>query len=101
MFMVMPSRFEASPLVVAEAFCYRLPVVLFDIAELRDLPDACTRKVQAFSTEGLGRVMMELSLDANARRAMGEAAKHYVQGLSWDGLAERYEKFLDDVARHP
>jgi glycosyltransferase involved in cell wall biosynthesis len=97
MFLVMPSRFEASPLVAAEAFCYGLPVVTFDLPELRDLPREGCLKVSPFAVDDLGRALVTLAQDPARRQVMGSAAKAFARQLDWDLLASRYDAFLRSI----
>jgi len=101
LFLVMPSRFEASPLVLAEAFCYELPVVMFAIPELLELPDDCCVKVPPFNCQALGSAIKALVEDSPRRHAMGLAAKQFARGFDWDDLAARYEKFLGQIVLDP
>ncbi len=96
--LVMPSRFEASPLVLLEAFCHRVPVVLFAIPELEEVPEECCMKVPAFDVHALGRALVALAGDAARREALGRAAKAYVCGFDWDDLARRYADFFESLA---
>jgi glycosyltransferase involved in cell wall biosynthesis len=100
-FLVMPSRFEASPLVLVEAFCYQLPVVLFAIPELAELPETCCVKAPAFNTKELGQAMLALSQDPGRRQALGLASKELARNFDWDDLAAAYEDFLNYVVRGP
>jgi glycosyltransferase involved in cell wall biosynthesis len=96
-FVLMPSRFEASPLVALEAFCHQTPLVAFAIPELAELPDECVVKVAPFDTAALGQAMVELSRDSSRRARMGQAAKDFVRRFDWDDLARRYEDFLETI----
>ncbi len=97
--LVLPSRFEASPLVLLEAFCYRLPVVLFAIPELAEVPDACCVKVPPFDPRAFGEALRALAADPARREALGHAAKAYARGFDWDDLARRYADFFESVIR--
>ena len=92
--LALPSRFEASPLVIAEAFCFGLPVVHFDIPELRGYPAEACCKVRAFDVPAYGGALRRLLEDAPARAAMGRAAKAAAAAYDWDHLARQYEEFL-------
>lgn len=94
-FLVMPSRFEASPLVMLEAFCYRLPVVLYGIPELVEVPDTCCLKVPPFDVPALGQALLALARDPARRDAMGRAAKAHARAFDWDDLARRYADFFE------
>jgi glycosyltransferase involved in cell wall biosynthesis len=95
---VMPSRFEASPLVMIEAFCYRRPVVLFGIPELADTPESCCVKVPPFDVGALAAALTALARDGARREALGRAAKAYARGFDWDELAGRYADFFESLA---
>ncbi len=98
-FLAMPSRFEASPLVMIEAFCYRLPVVLFGIPELAEVPESCCEKVPPFDVPALSRALLTLARDPGRRETLGRAAKAYARAFDWDDLARRYADFFETVRR--
>ena len=97
--LVLPSRFEASPLVLLEAFCYRLPVVMFAIPELAEVPEACGVKVPPFDPRAFGAALRALAGDPARRAALGQAGKAYAAAFDWDVLAGRYADFFESVAR--
>jgi glycosyltransferase involved in cell wall biosynthesis len=94
---VMPSRFEASPLALLEAFCYRAPVVMFAIPEFQNIPDECCRRVASFDTARFGEALVKLAADPEARRALANNAKKYVRVFGWNGLSGQYEQFLTRI----
>lgn len=96
--LALPSRFEASPLVLLEAFCYRLPVVLFAIPELAEVPETCCVKVPPLDPQAFGAALLALAADPARRAALGQAAKSYARGFDWDDLAPRYADFFESVA---
>lgn len=98
-FLAMPSRFEASPLVMIEAFCYRLPVVLFGIPELVEVPDTCCVKVPPFDVPALSQTLLTLADNPTLRHTMGLAAKAYARAFDWDDLARRYADFFETARR--
>lgn len=95
--LVLPSRFEASPLVLVEAFCFALPVVMFDIPELTGMPASCCLKVKPFATGAFGEALRALLADADRRSTMGIAAREEARRYDWDDLARQYETFLAEV----
>ncbi len=99
LFLAMPSRFEASPLVAVEAFCAQLPVVLFAIPELAELPDSCCLKVPSMDAASLGQAMLRLARDKEQRRAMGRAGKDYAWRFDWDDLTTKYEDFFETALK--
>ena len=95
--MVMPSRYEASPLVLLEAFCHAVPVVVFDIPELSDIPGDCCVKVPAFDTRAFGEAVLDLVTNEARRSALGRAAKAFARRFSWDDLARQYAAFFEEM----
>jgi glycosyltransferase involved in cell wall biosynthesis len=96
-FLAMPSRYEASPIAMLEAFCYGVPVVMCDLPELRDVPKTCAVKTRPEWVVDLSREMMRLVRDTPRRRAMGVAAKEYARRFDWDDLARQYEEFFESA----
>jgi glycosyltransferase involved in cell wall biosynthesis len=94
-FLAMPSRYEASPLALLEAFCYGLPAVICDLPELRDIPLTCAVKTRPEWVVDLSREIRRLLADAPRRRALGAAAREFVRRYDWDDLARRYEEFFE------
>lgn len=97
--LLLPSRFEASPLVIVEAFCYQVPVVMFDIPDLSWVPADCCVKVPPFDTTAFARAVADLVRTPERQRLMGQAAKAYARGFDWDALARRYEEFFETVCQ--
>jgi glycosyltransferase involved in cell wall biosynthesis len=95
--LALPSRFEASPLVLAEAFCFGLPVVMFDIPELRGYPETACVKVPPFDAPAFGRALRELLADDARRARMSAAAKAEARRYDWDDLSREYEDFLAET----
>ncbi len=95
--LLLPSRFEASPLVIVEAFCCRVPVVLFDIPDLSWVPDDCCVRVPAFNTQAFARAVEELINSPERRNAIAQKGKLAAREYDWDKLAARYEEFLQRV----
>lgn len=98
--MLMPSRREGFPHVVAEAMCCGLPIVTADFIEngTRDIVDlyavgAVTRQDPASFADGIHRVLREWeTFSANGRRAAAT--------LGWPGVAEHVEtEMLQAIAR--
>ncbi len=96
-FLAMPSRYEASPIAMLEAFCYGVPVVLCDLPELREVPATCAVKTRPEWVVDLSREMKRLIRDTPRRHAMGAAAKEWVRQFDWDRLAARYEEFFESA----
>jgi glycosyltransferase involved in cell wall biosynthesis len=97
MLLAMPSRFEASPLVAIEAFCFQTPVVLFGIPELAGLPDSACVRAPPFDVGALARTIRELAGDGARRQALGRAGKEFAHRFAWDDLARQYEDFFESI----
>lgn len=95
--LAMPSRFEASPLVLVEAFCHGVPAVVFDLPEFEEIPETCCVKVPRFDVRALGMALEGLLADRERRRVLGAAAKRLAGRYDWDRLAMDYERFLDEA----
>lgn len=95
--LLLPSRFEASPLVLIEALCHALPVLAFDIPELGDIPNEVCVKVPPFDATRYGEALLKLRADADRRAALGGAAKQYAHRFDWDDLARSYAAFCDRI----
>jgi glycosyltransferase involved in cell wall biosynthesis len=67
--------------------------IVTDVATFGDYPDDVVHKVRwdASGQEQLGRVMLELACDANARQAQGARAWNHARSHhEWSRVAERY-----------
>lgn len=96
---VLPSRFEGWGIVVLEAALCGKPVVVSDIPELSFAVEGGFGV--SFRTGDAGDLKDKLDMllnDPALREKMGERAKEYVKGYSWDKIAEDYEKFLIKTA---
>jgi glycosyltransferase involved in cell wall biosynthesis len=97
LFLAMPSRFEGFPLTLLEAFCWRLPAILFAVPELSWLPDECCLKVPPFDVTAFATGITTLVRDQSRRHKMAEAAKIWTQSFGWDTLAARYVEFFQAI----
>ncbi len=94
---VMTSRFEAFPLTLIEAWCYKCPVVLFNIDVLRWIPESFTKKIEPFSVEKFSQELLNLSNSQEEWKIMGEKAKEFSQKFSWNNASRMYEEFIRNV----
>ena len=95
--LLLPSRFEASPLIIPEAFAFGLPVVLSRIPELMEYPDDACLKVEPESASALAEAMIRLIQNPAYREQLARHAKAHAPVYSWDRLARQYEEFLGKI----
>lgn len=98
-FLVMPSRFDTFSLVVLEAFSYGLPVIVFDLENLKWIPDDCAIKVKPFDVDELARAMEKLIIDTDLRKKMGDRAWEFSKNYSWDAVADKYKDYIDNLLK--
>lgn len=97
--LILTSRREGTPLVIAEAMAAGLPVVAFDVGQVRSILGADEGVlVDGRSAAQLAEALELLSGDARMARRMGEAGRrravvHY--DPAW--LAKRYQDVILDV----
>ncbi|MEJ2192999.1 MAG: glycosyltransferase family 4 protein [Nitrospirota bacterium] len=95
MFCVLPSRYEGQGIVVIEAAALGKPVVVSDIQELAFAVGAgFGLSFRTADARDLAEKMETLARDASLRRKMGEKAREFAQGCTWDRVAEEYEEYL-------
>lgn len=71
---VLPSLFEGAAGAVLEALAARIPVVMSDLAELRELiSDECAKKVPTHSPRAIAEAVSSLLLDNEAATKMSDA----------------------------
>lgn len=99
--LLLPSRYEASPLVIPEAFAFGIPVILSAIPELQEYPDEACLKVKPNSSYALATAMENLSRDQSRRLKMSLAARSYARQFDWNLLAEQLENFIEQVVTPP
>jgi glycosyltransferase involved in cell wall biosynthesis len=96
-FFVMCSRFETFPLTILEAFAFSCPVVLFDIENLKWVPEACAIKIPPFDSQKFGQAMAELAKDPELISTMGQNAKDFVKQYTWENITKKYSDFLNTI----
>lgn len=96
-FLVMPSRFESFSMVTLEAFSYGLPVVVFDLENLKWIPQECAIKVKPFDKVELARAIEKLIADPKLRREMGSRAWEFSKDFSWDSIGKKYLNYINDI----
>lgn len=85
---VLPSAYEAFPLVVLEAAASGLPVLGAPVSGLVELADHGGAVLAERSVEGLEEALRWLVRDPTRRRIMGAAARVWAEQLTWEANAE-------------
>jgi glycosyltransferase involved in cell wall biosynthesis len=94
---VVPSRFETFSLVSLEAAAYGKPVVAFDIAGLRWLPDSVCLKARPFDVLSLTQSINLILTDLRLRRSMSRSAQKFAQQFTWEKTAASYHRFIQEI----
>ncbi len=95
---VIPSRYETQGIVVLEAMAHGKPVITSDIPELNYVVNCgAGMAFKAGIAESLYKAMKALINNNRKREEMGEKGREMVKDFTWEKVALRYEKFLQDV----
>jgi glycosyltransferase involved in cell wall biosynthesis len=97
-FLVIPSRYEGQAIVCLEAAACGKPLVVSNIPELRYVVDAGFGiSFKSGDSKDLAEKMKFLLEDESLRKKMGEKGRKFAKNLTWDRIAEEYEKYLIQV----
>ncbi len=96
---VVSSRFETFSLVALEAFSYGIPVITFDLENLKWIPENCAIKVPQFQEEALAKAMEKMILDSEMRESMSIKAREFAEGFSWDKIASQYVEYINSMIK--
>ena len=99
LFLALPSRYEAWPIVAVEAAACGRPVLGTDVVGVRDAAPATAHGFLAppGDVAALAEGMVTLATDKALRRTLGERGRAWAAEFTWDALATRQEQFYDDV----
>lgn len=102
-FFVLPTQYEAAPLVGYEAAAASLPAVVTRVSGLEDLVEDGVSGIFVERTpESIGAAISRLAGDARLRRRMGAAGRRRVEAFSWtrsyDAVRQLYGALLEPPA---
>jgi glycosyltransferase involved in cell wall biosynthesis len=97
---VLPSRYEADPLVALEAAACCLPVVATAVNGVVELlGDAQAGMIIERDRDDLARALAALAVSADLRRSLGAEGRKRVQGRGgWDQIADRLGQQFEELA---
>jgi len=96
--MVLPSDYEASPLVVREAAACRLPIVVTPVHGVREvLGDNEGGFVEEADSENWARILTELAGNPDLRRTLGKVAHERVAKLDWGIVSKTMDQMLHEI----
>jgi glycosyltransferase involved in cell wall biosynthesis len=98
-FLIIPSRFESFSLVALEAFSYGLPVIVFNLENLKWISPECAIKVKPFDEDELARAIEKLIIDPELRMKMGDKAWEFSKDFSWDSIGKKYLDYINNVLK--
>jgi glycosyltransferase involved in cell wall biosynthesis len=97
---VVPSRSESFGGTLLEFAAQGLACVTSEVGGMVELTDGgrAVRCVPPDDVEKLAEALGELMDDAEQRRRLGEAARRFASGFSWEATAARYEALYREIA---
>ena len=97
---VLPSRYEADPLVALEAAACSLPVVATAVNGIVELlGDGQAGVIVERDPADLARALAALAVSADLRRSLGAEGRKRVQSRGgWDQVADRLGQQLEELA---
>jgi glycosyltransferase involved in cell wall biosynthesis len=99
LFLALPSRYEAWPIVAVEAAACGRPVLGTDVVGVRDAAPAAAHGwlVPPDDVPALAEGMATLAGDPALRHRLGAQGQVWAAGFTWDALAARQEEVYKDV----
>ncbi|HMA38132.1 MAG TPA: glycosyltransferase family 4 protein [Chloroflexia bacterium] len=99
LFLALPSRYEAWPIVAIEAATCGRPVLGTDVVGVRDAAPATAHGwlVPPADPAALAAGMVRLAGDPALRQRLGEQGRAWAAQFTWDALAARQEQFYQAV----
>lgn len=95
---VLPTAYEAFPLVILEAAAAGLPLLA---SRVNGIEDILVHGENGWFVEtdagDIGARLRELGADADRRRAMGRAAREASARFTWDGVVEAYDELYEGL----
>jgi glycosyltransferase involved in cell wall biosynthesis len=95
---VHPTIYDNNGMVAAEALCSGMPVIMFDLPNLRDLYDSGCLKVPRFDKAEFARSIISVLTDSRVRHTL-ELSSDQLRSLrlewSWESRMQQLASFLD------
>jgi UDP-glucose:(heptosyl)LPS alpha-1,3-glucosyltransferase len=97
---LMPTSYEAAPLVAYEAAASGLPLLVTRVNGVEELiRDGVNGWFVERDANDIRERLRALALDPERRDAMGREARKDSLGYSWSGVVERYERLYEEATR--
>lgn len=92
---LLPSRFEAAPLVLVEAMAAGVPFVAYDVGNARELGGGLVVE----GARAMADALRALLTDEERRRTLGKTGKDIQKRTQeWEGIVDQYERFYLSLA---
>lgn len=97
---IFPSRHEVQPITLLEAMGSGKTVLVSDIPEFRFVKEiGAGTEFKTGDARSLVRAMKDL-LTHSERKEMGQRGREWVKDFTWDKIALKYERFLNEVSEN-
>jgi len=96
-----PSFKENWAIVIGEAMALGVPVIAFDVPELKEVWGEAFRAVPLGDTSAFADEILALLADEQGRRDLSERGLARVRSLDWADIAERELEFILDSGASP
>jgi glycosyltransferase involved in cell wall biosynthesis len=95
---ILPSRYEAHPLVVMEAMASGVPVIVSaNVAAIEDFRDAVLILNDLDAPDELATMIAKLLADPARMKSYGAKAREFTEGMTWGHTAAKYLEVYGEV----